>query len=72
LFAFFKVLNNLLKHWSDYVRWEIAKVLHNVILIAIKEVILTSSFLSIFANEVTTINNHSCFFVRCYVVVGWK
>ncbi len=43
-----------------------------MVLITIKEVILASSFLSIFANEVTIIDNQSWIFVHCYVVVGWK
>jgi hypothetical protein len=59
LFAFFKVPNNPLKHWNDCVGWEITKNLYRVVLNAIKEVILTSSFLSISTNEVTTIDNHS-------------
>lgn len=70
LFAFFEVPNNPFKHCSDWARWEIAKVLHYVVLRAIKEVILASSFLSISTNEVTTIDNHSWIFVHCYVVVG--
>jgi uncharacterized membrane protein len=72
LFAFLKVPNNLLKHCNDCVGWEIAKVLHRVVLIAIEKVILASSFLSISTNEMTTIDNHSWNFVHCYVVVGWN
>jgi hypothetical protein len=72
LFAFLKVPNNPLKHWNDYVGWEIEKVLHRVVLNVIKEVILASSFLSISTNEVNTIDNHSWSFVCCYVVVGWR
>jgi hypothetical protein len=44
LCVFLKMPNYPSKHWSDYVRWEIAKLLHNVILNATKEIILTFSF----------------------------
>jgi hypothetical protein len=66
------VPNYLLKHWNDYASWEIAKALHYVVLTATKEVILVSSFLYIFANEITIVDNQSWIFVHCYVVVGWK
>jgi hypothetical protein len=36
---------------------EIVEVLHHVVLIAIKEAIMASNFLSIFVGEVITINN---------------
>ncbi len=57
LFAFLKVLNNLLKHWSDCVRWEIVEVLHHVVLTTTKEVIMASSFFFISIDEMTTIDN---------------
>ncbi len=72
LFTFLKVPNNPLKHWSDYARWEIVESLHHVVLIAIKEAIITLNFLSIFEDEMITIDNQSWIFVHCYVVVGWK
>ncbi len=72
LFAFLKVPNNAFKHWSDCAGWEIVKALHHVVLIAIKEAILTSNFLFISANEMITIDNQSWNFVHCYVVVGLK
>jgi len=43
-----------------------------VVWIAIKEAIIALSFLSIFEDEVITIDNQSWIFVHCYVVVGWK
>jgi hypothetical protein len=72
LFAFLKVPNNLLKHWSDCVGWEITEGLHCVVLIAIKKVIMASSFLYIFVDEMTIVDNQSWICIHCYVVVGWK
>jgi hypothetical protein len=43
-----------------------------VVLCATKEVILAFSFLSIFANEITTLDNQSWISLDCYVVVGWE
>ncbi len=43
-----------------------------MVLTAIKKVILVSSFFFISVNEMITIDNESCIFVQCYVVVGWK
>jgi hypothetical protein len=57
MFAFLKMPNYPSKHWS--VGWEIAKSLHNVVLSVTKEVILAFSFLSIFADEITTMDNRS-------------
>jgi hypothetical protein len=36
--------NNKSKHWSGYASWEIAKNLHHVMLIAIKEIIFFHLF----------------------------
>ncbi len=72
LFEFLKVPNNPFKHLSDCASLEIVEVLHHVVLIATKEAIMASSFLSVFVGEVITINNQSWIFVHCYVVVGWK
>jgi hypothetical protein len=66
------MLNNIVKHWSDCVSLEIVKVLHHVVLTANKEAIMASSFLSIFVDEMITIDNQSWIFVHWYVVVGWK
>jgi hypothetical protein len=49
--------NNLFKHWSDCTSLEIVEVLHHVVLTSNKEAILASSFLSIFVDEVITIDN---------------
>ncbi len=46
--------------------------MHRVVLTIIKEIILISSFLSIFVGEVSIIDNQNWIFVHCYVVVGWK
>ncbi len=43
-----------------------------MVLIATKKVILASSFLSIYVDEMTTIDNYCWIFVHCYVVVDWK
>ncbi len=43
-----------------------------MVLTTTKDVILAPSFLSIFADEVTIVDNHNWIFVHCYVVVGWK
>jgi len=51
------VPNNPFKHLSDCASLEIVEVLHHVVLIATKEAIMASSFLSIFVGEVITINN---------------
>jgi hypothetical protein len=71
-FAFLKVPNNPLKHWSDCVGWEIAKGLHCVVLIAIKKFIMASSFLYISIDEMTIVDNQSWISIHCYVVIGWK
>ncbi len=38
LFAFLKMPNSTSKHWSGCASWEIAKRLHHVLLIDIKDV----------------------------------
>jgi hypothetical protein len=43
-----------------------------VVLIVIEKAIIASSFLSIFEDEMITIDNQSWIFVHCYVVIGWK
>jgi hypothetical protein len=45
LFAFLKMLNSSSKCWSGCASWEIAKNLHHVMLIAIKEIIFFSPFI---------------------------
>jgi hypothetical protein len=72
LFAFLKVLNNPLKHWSDCVRWEIVKVMQFVVLTTTEEVIMALSFFFISIGEMTIIDIQSWIFVHFYVVVGWK
>jgi hypothetical protein len=51
---------------------EIIKVLHHVVLTANKKAIMASSFLSIFVDEVITIDNQSWILVHWYMVVSWK
>ncbi len=46
--------------------------MHHVILIAIKKVIIVSSFFSIFVDEVPIVDNQSWIFFHYYLVVGWK
>jgi hypothetical protein len=48
------------------------KSLHNAILNTTKEVILASSFLSIFINEKIIVNNQSWISVHYYVMVSWR
>lgn len=61
------MLNNPSKHWNDCFGWEIAKSLCDHVLIVIKEEILSSLFLSIFADEVIIIDNQSWISI-CYYV----
>jgi hypothetical protein len=60
------------KHWNDCGTWEIAELLHNVVLNAIKEVILAFNFLLVFTNEITIVDNQSWISIHCYMVAGLK
>ncbi len=70
--CFFKVFNHPSKHWNDYVSWVIIESLHRVVLIAIEETNMVLNFSSLFANELTIINNQSQISIHYYVVVVWK
>jgi hypothetical protein len=72
LFVFLKMPNYPSKRWSDYGKWEIAKLLHNVILNVTKKVILAFSFLLVYANGITIVDNQSWSSIHCYMVAGWK
>jgi hypothetical protein len=66
------VFNHPSKHWNDYVSWVIIESLHRVVLIAIEETNMVLNFSSLFANELTIINNQSQISIHYYVVVVWK
>ncbi len=63
--------NNPSEHWSDCFGWEIDESLCNHVLIVIKEEILYSPFLSIFVDEVITIDNQSWISIHYYVVASF-
>jgi hypothetical protein len=44
LFAFLKMPKSTSKRWSGCVNWEIVKILHHVMLIAIKEIMFFHLF----------------------------
>jgi hypothetical protein len=46
--------------------------LHHVALIITKKIILDSSFLSIFVDEIITINNQSWISIHCNVMIGFN
>ncbi len=62
--------NNLSKHWNDYFGWEIVESLCIHVLIVTKE-ILFSPFLSIFVDEVITIDNQSRISIHYYFVANF-
>jgi hypothetical protein len=43
-----------------------------MVLSATKKSILAFSFLSIFVDEITILDNQSWISIYCYVVVGWR
>jgi hypothetical protein len=57
LFQLLKVKSVSKKHWSDTSRWEMAKIMHVVLLEATKATFVVAPFIIFNVDEVTTINN---------------
>jgi len=67
-----KVKNISRKHWSETSGWEIAEYLHSRVLVALKLIVQNARFVSISADEVTTVDNTFWIGVHVYVVDGWE
>lgn len=52
--------------------WQMAKHMHPIIVMAIKEVIHDLQYISFIYNKVTTTYCHSWIFIHCYVVQDWQ
>ncbi len=57
LFQLLKVKNVSKKYWSDTSRWEMAKVMHVVLLEATKATFVVAPFIIVNVDEVTMIDN---------------
>ncbi len=51
------LFTTMCKHWNDNVKWDIAKVMHYIILITTKIIIHCNKVLFISCDEVMTIDN---------------
>lgn len=71
-FSFLQVPNHPFKHSDKSAGWEIVENFHHTVLTTTKETILTSNFLSLFANEIIAIDNQSWISIRYYLMATWK
>ncbi len=60
------------KHWNDNIKWEIAKVMHYIILITIKVIIHVTKYFVISCDEMMTIDKQSRVNVHIYLMEDFK
>jgi hypothetical protein len=69
--SFFSFLNvpMLSKHHrNDSMEWVMVECMHKQVIKRIKEVIVSSTYLALSCDEVTTIDNQSWIFIHSYVI----
>jgi hypothetical protein len=72
LFIVIKVKHTPKKHWINFSNWGIVESMNDLLLQYTRNVINVVDFLSMNADEMTTINNASCISLHIYVVQAWK
>jgi hypothetical protein len=68
----FKVKNVGRRHWINSSGWGMVKVMHNVLLDAMKVAFTSITFISIFKDEMVTIDNVQWLSIHLYVVQALK
>lgn len=68
LFDFLKMPNNLWKHWTNTIAWNMVETIHEFAIQAIRPTMQKAHFIFISCDEVTTTDNQSWIYVHVYVV----
>jgi hypothetical protein len=68
LFQLLKVKFVSRKHWTDNFGYEMAKVMHGVLLETTKATFVATSFITVTMDEVMAIDNTQWLFIHLYVV----